>query len=117
MISPIDQWLQFQAGSVRMRFFQWETTNQMKATTRMSFYAEMEAVEDLFEAGVGIPSGAQLHADVGEGVAPGPGADEGIDMEAELFIFATPAGKAMKVRTMGSMRPIRTVMEPYLAKK
>ena len=28
------------------------------------------------------------------------------------FIFATPAGKAMKVRTMGSILPMSTVMEP-----
>jgi len=36
------------------------------------FYAEVEAVEDLFEAGVGVPGGTELHADVGEGVAPRP---------------------------------------------
>jgi hypothetical protein len=47
-------------------------------------YAEVEAVEDLFEAGVGVPLGAELHTDVGESVAPGPGADEGVDVEAEL---------------------------------
>jgi hypothetical protein len=48
------------------------------------FYGEMEAVEDLFEARVGVPGCAELHADVGEDVAPGPGADEGVDVEAEL---------------------------------
>ena len=48
------------------------------------FDAEVEAVEDGFEAGVGVPAVAELHADVGEGEAPGPGADEGVEVEAKL---------------------------------
>ena len=37
-----------------------------------SFDSEVKAVEDLFEAGIGVPAVAELHADPGEGVAPGP---------------------------------------------
>ena len=48
------------------------------------FDGEMKAVEDFLEAWVGVPRRAQLHADPGERVAPGPGADEGVDVEAEL---------------------------------
>ena len=33
------------------------------------------------------------------------------------FIFATPAGNAMNVRTIGSMRPTITVIDPYFKKK
>jgi hypothetical protein len=57
------------------------------------FYAEVEAVEDLFEAGVGVPLRAELHADVGEDVAPGPGADEGVDVEAELVHLRDAGGE------------------------
>src|SRR5580698_9206123 len=48
------------------------------------FYAEMEAVEDLFEARVGVPCCAELHTDVREGVAPGPGSNESVNVKAEL---------------------------------
>ncbi len=48
------------------------------------FDAEVEAVEGGFEAGVGVPGLAELHADPGEDKAPGPGSEEGIEMEAEL---------------------------------
>lgn len=44
----------------------------------------MEALEDGLEAGIGVPSIAELHADVGERIAPGPGADEGVDVEADV---------------------------------
>ncbi len=53
----------------------------------------MEAVEDLFEAGVGVPACAQLHAYPGEDVAPGPGADEGVDVEAELVHLGHACGE------------------------
>src|ERR1700723_2114916 len=53
----------------------------------------MEAMEDLFEARVGLPGCAELHADVGEGVAPGPGADEGVDVEAELVHLRDTGGE------------------------
>lgn len=36
------------------------------------FYADVKAVEDLFEAGIGVPGCAELHANVGKSVAPGP---------------------------------------------
>src|SRR5580765_3927815 len=45
---------------------------------------EMEAVEYVFETRVGLPFVAELHADVGECVAPRPGADEGVSVKAEL---------------------------------
>jgi 1-acyl-sn-glycerol-3-phosphate acyltransferase len=48
------------------------------------FDADLEAVEDFLEAGVRIPLHAELHADVGQGKAPRPGADKGVDMEAQL---------------------------------
>ena len=51
------------------------------------FYAQMETVEDGLEAWVGFPFVAELHADVGEGVAPRPGADKGVSVEAELGHF------------------------------
>ena len=36
---------------------------------------------------------AELHADVGERVAPGPGADEGVEVEAELVHLRDAGGK------------------------
>ncbi len=47
-------------------------------------YREVEAVEDGFETGIGVPACAEPHADVGEDVAPWPGADEGVEVEADL---------------------------------
>ena len=57
------------------------------------FHAEVEAVEDGFEAGVGIPLVAQLHADVGQRIAPRPGADKRVDMKANLVHFGNACGK------------------------
>ena len=57
------------------------------------FDAEVEAVEDLLEAGVGVQGGAEVHADVGEGVAPGPGADEGVEVEAQLVHLGDAGGE------------------------
>ena len=57
------------------------------------FYRVVDAVEDFFEAGIGVPLGAELHADVGEGVVHQGRADEGVDVELPLFILATLAGK------------------------
>jgi len=47
-------------------------------------YSQVEAVEDLLESWIGVPLVPELHADVGEGKAPGPGADEGVKVKAEL---------------------------------
>src|SRR5580658_5422737 len=47
-------------------------------------YAEMEAMEDSLESRVGIPLSSELHSDVGQRVAPGPRADESIDVETKL---------------------------------
>src|SRR4051812_8764704 len=44
----------------------------------------MKALEDRFEAWVGVPFVAQFHAYVSERVAPRPGSDKRIDVEAEL---------------------------------
>ena len=55
--------------------------------------AEMEAVEDGLEAGVRVPLVAELHADVRQRVAPGPGAEEGVDVEAELVHLCYAGGK------------------------
>ena len=60
------------------------------------FDAEMEAVKDFLEAGIGVPGGAKAHADVSEGVAPGPGADEGVEVEAELVHPGNAGGKGNK---------------------
>jgi len=57
------------------------------------FDGEMEAVEDFFEVGVGVPGCAERHADVGENVAPGPGADEGVDVESQLVHLGDAGGK------------------------
>ncbi len=43
--------------------------------------------DDLSRRRVGVPGCAELHAGPGEGVAPGPGADEGVDVEAELVLI------------------------------
>ncbi len=60
------------------------------------FYAEVEAVEDFLEAGVGVPTVAELHADVGEGEAPGPGAEKGVEVEAALGHAGDAGGKGDK---------------------
>jgi hypothetical protein len=57
------------------------------------FDGEMEAVEDFFEAGISVPRRSELHADPGECVAPGPGADESVDVEAELVHLRDACGK------------------------
>ncbi len=57
------------------------------------FDAEVEAVEDGFETRVGVPLVAELHADVGQRVAPGPGAEEGVDVEADLVHLGDASGK------------------------
>ncbi len=57
------------------------------------FDAEVEAVEDLFEAGVGIELGAELHADIGKHIAPRPRADESVEMKAELVHLRDTGGK------------------------
>ena len=43
---------------------------------------KVEAVKDGFEARIRLPFVAELHAYVSENVAPGPGADEGVEVEA-----------------------------------
>ncbi len=60
------------------------------------FDAEVEAVEDLLEAWVGVPAVTELHADVGEGKAPGPGAEKGIEVEAELGHAGDAGGEGDK---------------------
>ena len=55
------------------------------------FDCEMKPVEDGLEAGVGVPVIAELHADVGKCIAPWPGADKCVKVEAEL-IHAGDAG-------------------------
>ena len=55
------------------------------------FYGEMEAVEDGFESRVGVPFVAELHPDVSENETPWPGAEEGVEVEAEL-VHAGDAG-------------------------
>src|SRR5271170_3446402 len=57
------------------------------------FDCEVEAMEDFLEAGVGVPRCAELHANVRQRVAPGPGADEGVDVEAELVHLRDTGGK------------------------
>src|SRR5260370_25746262 len=54
---------------------------------------EMEALEDGFEARVSVPGCAELHAYPGERVAPWPGADEGVDVEAKLVHLRDAGGK------------------------
>ena len=53
-------------------------------------------MEDRLEARVGVPVVAELHADVGKDVAPGPGADEGVGVEAELRHPCDACGKSDK---------------------
>ena len=48
------------------------------------FDAEVETMEDRLEAWVTLPSVAEFHADIGEDEAPGPRAEEGVEMKAEL---------------------------------
>ena len=55
---------------------------------------EMKAVEDFLEARVGLPFVAELHADVGEDVAPGPGADESVGVKAKLRHLCYACGKS-----------------------
>jgi len=57
------------------------------------FDTEVEALEDGFETRVGVELRAELHADVGEHVTPGPGADEGVDVETELVHLCYASGK------------------------
>src|SRR5271168_656714 len=64
-----------------------------KADDEDDLDAEVEAVKGLFEARVGVELGSKLHADVGECVAPGPGADEGVDVEAELVHLRDTGGE------------------------
>ncbi len=56
-------------------------------------HSQVKAVEELLEARIGVPLAAEFHADVGEGVAPGPGADEGVDVEADLVHLRDTGGK------------------------
>src|SRR5690242_9483713 len=44
----------------------------------------VEPVHEVLEAGIGVPALAQPLADIGERIAPGPGAQERIDLEPRL---------------------------------
>ena len=57
------------------------------------FDTEVEALEDLLEARIGVELRAELHADIGQDVAPGPGAEKGVEMKAELVHPGNAGGK------------------------
>ena len=48
------------------------------------FDTEVKAVEDGFEAWVAVPSVAEFHAYICKNEAPGPGAEEGVEVKTEL---------------------------------
>src|SRR5262249_393833 len=54
---------------------------------------EIELVEDAAQPRIGAPLVAELHADPGEAEAPGPGADEGVEVEAQQRHPRDPGGK------------------------
>src|SRR5512146_2108975 len=58
----------------------------------------VEAVENLAQGRIGLPTPAELRADIGEREAPRPGAEEGIDLEFEL----RHAGDAGRKRNKGA---------------
>ena len=51
-------------------------------------------MEDGFETRIGVPLVAEFHADVGQGVAPGPGTDKSVDVEANLVHLGNAGGKS-----------------------
>src|SRR5882757_6937419 len=67
-----------------------------EADNKDQFDSEVEAMEDSLELRVGVPLRAELHADVGQRVAPGPGTNEGVDVEAELVHLRNTGGESDK---------------------
>ena len=67
-----------------------------KSSDEDEFDGDVKAVEGVFEPRVGVPRCAELHADVGKRVAPGPGADEGVDVKAKLVHLGDAGRKGDK---------------------
>ena len=76
-----------------MRFFQCEKTNQRKPAMRTTSTARWKRWKISLKRGSVFHCCAELHADVGERVAPGPGTDEGVDVEAKLVHLRDAGGK------------------------
>ena len=72
----------------------------------------VQAVHHRAQPRVAVPALAQDVAGVSEREAPGPGAEEGVGLEAQRGMRAMPAGSEMKVRTTGSRRATRTAGPP-----